>query len=758
MFYNLGKERPDVAARIAGAWLDRLVVIAKQQGNENPFESGGGRGRDIIGLLQNAASAAPALLAKELLPRIVNIVRETEERTKDGGTSDRIWPWFFFGDSYQLKGVFLECTSHALSQVAVNDPDTLDELTRPYESLPHETIAFLLLRAWTENGERYADRVAEFLLADRHRLNVGYDGGWSEGDGQAAVTRAALAAITPHCSSEAIRLLESAIYGFSPKWEKGYPPSRGRTELSLWRSMSADRLSERSKLRIEELERKFPNAEFKPPFDRGVQVVGPPISPDRAIRMNDDQWVSAMVRYPENAPSNPNDFFRGGAHELSRVLETEVREYPQRFVQLVDKMPDTVSPVYFSTILDALSRPVPAEEGRAASKSHGRTPGTAEMTISVIRRLHSLPGRPCGRSICYAIGTIAKESLPTDIIGIAAYYAQHDPDPEREVWQDLTEDGRPFYGGDAHFYGINTTRGAAARAIAALLFAESGRRDLLLPAIERLATDNSLAVRSCAAEACLAVMNLDQDRAVALFLSLCSGADPILWVDNVITFLRYAIRGHYLAVRPILQRMLSFADPRVLRAGAQQTCLAGLVCAEAVNDAAEVRSGSEDMRCEAATVYAMNLTQKECRVICSEMLCSLFRDESEAVRKAAAACFRGLRGSDLRPFAELIREFIRSPSFETDPGELLDVLEETPFALPNIVCEAVERFVAIASDEAKSIAYEASHFAMTASKLVVRLYEQSTDDSIRSRCLDMIDKMEERGLIGVTEALSKLER
>ena len=51
--------------------------------------------------------------------------------------------------------------------------------------------------------------------------------------------------------------------------------------------------------------------------------------------MNDDQWLNAVVTYESNEGKRTGaDFLRGGAWQLSRVLETRTKEDPERFARL----------------------------------------------------------------------------------------------------------------------------------------------------------------------------------------------------------------------------------------------------------------------------------------------------------------------------------------------------------------------------------------------------------------------------------------
>jgi hypothetical protein len=82
-----------------------------------------------------------------------------------------------------------------------------------------------------------------------------------------------------------------------------------------------------------------------------------------------------------------DDFLKGGAHNLSGVLERRTKEDPERFARLALRFPDHTHHYY----VDAVLRGV-AEAG----------PST-ETLLKVCRRCHELPRRPSGRWICYAV-------------------------------------------------------------------------------------------------------------------------------------------------------------------------------------------------------------------------------------------------------------------------------------------------------------------------------------------------------------------
>lgn len=154
------------------------------------------------------------------------------------------------------------------------------------------------------------------------------------------------------------------------------------------------------------------------------------------------------------------DRFRGGPIELSRTLAAFARCDRKRFAALSQRMPETIEPVYFSAILEGLcSRYVnfstPSEK-EADELAIAATP--TELFVEVIKRLHSLPNKPCGSVIVECIQLLSNRTLSDELLDIVSYYAMNDPDPESDIWKKEN-----YYGGDPHNHGINCVRGQAAR-------------------------------------------------------------------------------------------------------------------------------------------------------------------------------------------------------------------------------------------------------------------------------------------------------
>ena len=91
--------------------------------------------------------------------------------------------------------------------------------------------------------------------------------------------------------------------------------------------------SERAQARYAELERKFGEVVFAP---RGIQggVVGSPIEETAAEKMTDEQWLKAIKKYNSEREPFGEDFLKGGALELARVLQNRVQEETERYAHL----------------------------------------------------------------------------------------------------------------------------------------------------------------------------------------------------------------------------------------------------------------------------------------------------------------------------------------------------------------------------------------------------------------------------------------
>ena len=421
-------------------------------------------------------------------------------------------------------------------------------------------------------------------------------------------------------------------------------------------------------------------------------------------------------------------------------------------------MPDDLHPYYFSAILDGLcSRFTQGEEEKKADQQKIEATPT-ETFLKIIDRLHSLPGRPSGSSILHCIRVLASRHLLSRILEIVSYYATSDPDPETDIWQKDAGNGTSYYSGDPYSHGINSVRGKAAQTIASLLYGDQSRIDALRPALESLSNDPVISVRTCTVDAFLPLLNFNRDLAVDLFLKTCGRSEAICATEPFSDFIHYAIHTHYAQLREIIQFTLRSENTEAVENAALQITLAELEHVDVGCDAADIRAGSETMRKAAANVYAGNLLHETVGDRCAELLREFFDDNSKSVRQEVSRVFFNIPGERLLQLKDFISGFIESKSFESGADDLLRVLEESNVELPEIICPAADRILEFVDEEGTNIANRESIVAHIISKLIVRQYQQTTDDSVKAHCLDIIDRMEQVGFLGIGDELTKIDR
>src|SRR5207249_686192 len=143
-----------------------------------------------------------------------------------------------------------------------------------------------------------------------------------------------------------------------------------------------------------------------------------------------------------------------------------------------------------------------------------------------------------GRQICSAAAAIG--DLNERLVGLIERYASAS-DPDGEWAHTDAGDGTPYFGGDLFLAGLNSTRGEAALAAAAALFSGANHVDRLVPVVRQLAVDDNLGVRTCAAEAMVALLNHDNDAALELAERLVDAPIDVLDARTTERLLTYCV-------------------------------------------------------------------------------------------------------------------------------------------------------------------------------------------------------------------------
>ena len=314
-------------------------------------------------------------------------------------------------------------------------------------------------------------------------------------------------------------------------------------------------------------------------------------------------------------------------------------------------------------------------------------------------------------------------------------------DPGSEAWQEDAGGGKPYYNGDIHFNGINTTRGRAAGAIQKLIFNDAVSIDRFRPTLDRMIQDRSAAVLSCVAGTLRAVACHDPALGMLLFQGMNLSEDRLLATRHVCDFIHAHLRDGSAELRPIIERMLRSSEPEVCEAGARFASIAVLIHEGAADLVDKALRGDASHRLGVAQVAAANITDSECRDWCKTTLVALFDDDDSEVRREAASCFRQLQDEALDDYGDLITTFCDSKAFEEDSSWILYVLEKSPGRLPGMTCEVCEKFLDRFADEARNIQTSQGGDTDIIARLIFRTYQQHQNDEWTSRSLDLIDRL-----------------
>ncbi len=741
LIYGLPDKHAGWACEVIGGYLNRRLRLADEAGVENPFDREVGTIPDTqhTKLIVDAAKGAPEAFVRHVMPFVLEVIDRTVDTTTPVPRRDPVWGFRYPNESLTLQGTLLIAMEVGLKGLAASDSASFQTLVDELGQPGSETIDFLLARAFLAAPEALADAAIDFMVAMRDRLDLGYasETSWA--------SRELLAWALPACSPTNRERIMATVLTYYPAWELSIAGrrERGRCQHILLSGIRTDLLTAEAAKRLQVLERKF-GAEVEAPEVPRVFAVGSPIPQPGTERMTDEQWLSAMSKYSSDWGDLSRGAQGGGAVELSRTLAQRAREEPARFVTLIEKAPDDLNPEYFSAVVGAVGDPASGAD--------------ITMLVQACRRADRLEGRPCGMAIARAVEKRASEIIPQELIEMVGRYALDDPDPDTERWEEKRAGGQAPHLGDVYTAWINCTRGGAAEAIAAILFSEGEHLEVLRPVLERMVEDPLISVRSCVAKSLLALLNRDRSLAIDLFLRLTDARDVLLGTPYVERFLYHTAMTNFERLAPVIERMIASNIEDVAKAGARQACLASLKLDEARELQDQCMGGGKDLRSGAAEVFAANVRNASHREICEQSLRALFDDPDEAVAKEAGGCFQHFKGAELADFAPLALAFTESTAFEKDHFWLLQALQACEVALPEVTCRFAERFVDVADAASGDISTSIAGHAGDVSQLVVRVYSQTSDPGLRSRTLDVIDRMSALRSYGLEGALAAFER
>ena len=754
LLWQLPTQHPEWACEAIGRYFDRCLIRGMELGERHPFNHEAHlvpytfHGNNV---LIECATRVPLAFYQQMCPFLLIVMGFNAKKVGDPPWQDTIWGNMqrqYRGES-GTHDALLFAIEHALSHVAEASPEEFERIASVLQRLDFETAHYLLLRGYTANGAYFADAAADYLYSHTANLAIGYSGDAHR------VTRELIEAISLHCSEQAFSQLEQRLLHYYPAYERsawsykqhaylGHPTLFGYAQLELLEGVVPDRRTRAMTQRIAEWRRKFPLEESTSlPNVVGASFIGSPIPDTAMAKMTDKQWLRAIGHYQHDTPQmQRNGTFVGGVLRVAAQLERQAKENPHRFATLVQAFPDDTHPEYFNAAL------------------RGMTESQLDMNaiLGVWRRCHVLPDKPCGYWICTTIAQQAERPLPQEVWDMVAWYATEGMPPDHEEWRTSVEESLDRRTDPITAEGRMSVRGNAAEAIAHLIYQNGERLPFFLPTLACIVADPSLPVRSCVALALRVVLKYDRETALSLFLQLCQTEDVLLQTSSVEQFIAPALHTHFAMVEPILQRMLQSNIAGVTRVGARLVCVAALITEQARSLTECCLSGSEAQRIGAAEIFALHLRLASFRAFCEQALVRLFDDPSAKVREQVATCFHTFEGEQLEDYQECIEVFVQSQSFVTHPYHVIHALENADAQLPEMTCLACETCFRIMDDNPFTWNPQSMVRADTLGKLLLRVYSQQKDEVLKTRCLDLIDHLLQRGEYSLSHVLIEYDR
>ncbi len=700
--HDSGKKAPVFCLEAICRWLDRKIAKYSTNLSSRNLDDDRRTGHDAIEINQ-VARAMPREYVELILPRIKRMVSLTLCESEVGLSKNNVWGYSSSHNSTDVSGGLLQSLEQALGQLVESEPDYVKAIITEFFESDSLTFTDLLLRVMMAHPKVCANRCLEYLTLDKRRLDVGYISWSGDGNPHAALSREAISRSVPNADSEYRERLESLLLDSTTFDERG--ESTGRDQRLLLEAFGEAYLSPEGKQQLQHLREKFPDQNITIIRQGGSMCgfVGSPVASAELEEFSDTQWLEEMRKFDfgwEERDQNRIAGISGSAVELSRALQPIAMKNRTRFARLIEQMDDAIRPEYFHAILDGICGQGNMNNESQAKEDEDFAQLDTQTVLAVVRRLHSIPNRPSGKSICNAFRKLSDRSIPVEDLKILAFYATEDPDPESDGWVEshLKEDSQP--GEEYHQHGFNTVRGYAAWTIASLLFGDFERIETFRPAISLLVNDRSISVRTCAVETLMPLLQNDRDEAVEFFLLVCNGADVIFGCHTIEHFLKSATRTHYLKLRDLLQKQLRSKHDSIVVAASRQICLAAFSVDIAEEDAKSVRTGTESMRKTAADVYAHNVDDDVVGEVCRQHLVNFFNDESEHVQAEAADCFRLMGSNDLSRFTPFIESYVDSEAFPVTASSLIFTLDQSNWSIPDITIKIAEVFIRECGDSA----------------------------------------------------------
>ncbi|ANL74956.1 AAA ATPase domain-containing protein (plasmid) [Rhizobium phaseoli] len=820
LLHTWAGENPHGAEKVLKAYFDAWFEAHPTQ---HPFERDEFRDLDAHSLGE-LAKKAPEVFIDGTIEAFIRSVDSIVLKNSNGKIDYSFKMRYASGHHFGADA-FLSMFRDALAKLALEAPDKAREALKRIDPDKHEVCAHIWLETIAVNGYALKDLFVE-LLNCRHV----FDAGWNGADWKsfASAARAAL----PHLRADGIAKFDSLIAGHKPEldfasklmqqikaggeeepWRtrSGATHYLNRSGHELWcilDSIGDEALSPLTSETLAQLRRKFRPDKLPKPDHLETHWVQSPIKRDKAARMTNEHWLSAILKYDnDDHYRGGRTFVEGGASQLADELQYQSKEQPQRFSAFLERIPPGTNYAYINRLLSGLAE----SEGASAA-----------VLRRAIVTAHERDERAYGSEIARLIEKNPELAADPAIFEILVWYVENGDanetdivdrsNTEREVTtiEDLVRQGR------LHIRGMNGARGAAVEALGYILWHVPEVVESAWPIIERRAAVEPLvSVRCCLVRATLPLYNSDKARCARLLerisgrpetfsqpahfqaawvkaafpsqrvptfakatsvwiayaiervirrrFASASSPDESYWLAPLVTrdgirLLPYILRFVPQAGQRLLYRMIVQGDPNT------RTIAAWLVFWQSFQ--AEVFCSLADALAKDGVAYrrlmadvaSHAIEDAEFRYRAETILRHAFNDDDKQVRSQAGDVFRNMKPDQFDRYRELARDFIRSPAFEAGSYGFFQALEHAECKVDDIVVAATE----ILLDDIVKNGNVAGRRSMDLHQLrdiIKKEYSVSENDPpLRAKILDLIDTMLKMELYGIDAIVGAHER
>lgn len=750
------KTAPDEAARIFGAQLGRWFRLHPEG---HPFKQRYEDGGTSMHWLSELAKAAPLAFLEQILP----FMRLAISRSVEGDSqpvNDSIWHWRRW-DRTDVRSVdLIDLVRASLAEVARDNSQAAARLLRAMEPETYITSLHFLLETVAANPESLRDLLVEQL--DNPGL---FKAGWYSADAHSAGR--ALADALPWLTPDERERCETVIFALRPEidcakralsWRENaegeprltpklgdYPTwclnDSGKREWSVLRQIGAERLSPRALRRLAELDRKFVGQQPEQPDGIRGGMVRSPIDAECTKLMNDAAWLGAMAKFslPRERRYRTEDGLRGGARELSCELKERAKEAPDRFLALLGRFPEgthkdfawgiTAGIAEATPDADMIERVLIAVEANPVAKPDDRS------LVWMIRACKG-PIGPLAEALLLAVATNADDS--TGMGDINRGERAKEPD-----WKQAFT-----LGGDLRAKAINSARGAALETLGSVCWPSKEVFEQYRSTINAIVGAPAAAhVQSALSGLLMCALKHEGKQGVEWVLRTARACPEALYSNHGQQIVSWVADLDIDSFAQLIDLYLINTNPLARGFGALALFRRCLDDQDWLPRAENLIETDAEYRSAAAAVAAANFGSARFGTTCTAWLIRFFDDDEKVVRNEASDCFRRMKAADIGTHAELFEAYAASKYFESDRTYFLHRLEHATPGLDELVLKLLEDTVRERTDSGQDPrAYELHEVG----ELVLKLYASNIEHPTRrGRALDLIDRLIERGLMGM---------